>query len=78
MISFATALFSAGLGAPAKDDSVEFLGFAREISRGWSASRDAPAMTMTIFARPVVMGGGELSILAVRFPDFTLRNGFSG
>jgi hypothetical protein len=78
VISFATALFSAGLGAPANDGSIEFLGFAREISRGWSASRDTPAMTMTIFARPGVMGGGELSFLAVRFPDFTLRNGFAG
>lgn len=72
----------AGPRARADDDSeppkFEWLSPAREISRSWSASRDAPVLTMTVLPRPVLMGGGELALATQRWPGLTLRSGFGG
>ena len=57
---------------------VEFLGWAREIPRSLSASRDAPAFYLSILPRNVRTAAGEFSLVTFRFADFTLRNGFFG
>ncbi|MGC4094515.1 MAG: hypothetical protein QM756_42695 [Polyangiaceae bacterium] len=57
---------------------VEWLSPAREISRGWSASRDTPAFELAIFPRPIQRAGADLALVTVRRPSFTLRSGFAG
>jgi hypothetical protein len=58
--------------------SFTWLGPAREIARGWSASQDTPAMTMGIAPRPVLNGGGEFALATLQGPRLALRGGFTG
>jgi len=55
-----------------------WLGRPRTISRGWSASRDTPAMEMGIFPRPIARVGGDFALFALDHPRYTLRTGFAG
>jgi len=58
--------------------SFDWLGYARRISRSWSASRDTPAMNMLLLPRPALMAGGEFALFSLRHPAWSLRVGFGG
>jgi hypothetical protein len=78
-LAFAGALaFVSGTAGAQQQTSFEWLGPAREISRGWSASRDTPAMNMGIAPRPLLLGGGEFALASLKSPHFALRLGFGG
>lgn len=64
--------------ASAATPTFSWLGYARGISRGWSASRDTPALAWLVAPHQIRMGGGELAILTWRLPSLTLRPGFAG
>jgi len=74
----AAALAIVLLAAQAARADVDFLGPARKISRGWSASRDTPVMNLLVLPRDVRTAGAELALLTAPFSDFTLRMGFAG
>lgn len=57
---------------------VGLLGPPREVSSSASASRDTPALGMTIAPHRVLSGGGELGIVTIAGEDLTLRLGFYG
>jgi hypothetical protein len=58
--------------------SFEWLGAPRSVSRAWSASKDTPALELTIAPRPGYKGGGDLALATARQPSFIVRNGFAG
>jgi hypothetical protein len=60
------------------DDAWSWLGPARRIARGWSASRDTPALALTILPRDVRTAGGELAFFTLPRRSLTLRFGFAG
>lgn len=66
------------LARPAAADDWSWLGPARRIARSWSASRDTPAMNLTIVPRAVRTAGGELALATIPLGAVTLRPGFAG
>lgn len=80
----ALVLVGVGMGSAAPAEArtsrrrVTFLGWAREISRAQSASRDAPAFALGIAPRHHRTAAGELAFLTVRTCPVTLRTGFYG
>lgn len=60
------------------EPSFSWLGQARGISRGWSASRDTPALGWVFMPHEIRTGGAELALLTWRLPSWTLRAGFAG
>lgn len=81
--SFCFALLAwLGVAAPAEaqDDSgrVSFLGWAREIPRSHSASRDAPAFNWMLLPRGVRTAAGEFALVTIPTADVTVRTGFYG
>ena len=58
--------------------AVWFLGPAREISHSSSASRDTALLRMLILPRPVLAGGGDIGVFALRAVGVTWRLGFFG
>lgn len=72
---------NAWAGEPGEDSSkksVSFLGWAREIPRNLSASRDAPAFNLTVAPRTIRTAAGEFALVTVPLPTLTLRTGFMG
>ncbi len=63
-------------GAPSS--RVTFLGWAREIPRSRSASRDAPAFNLMVVPRIVQTASGEFALLTIPTKDVTVRVGFYG
>lgn len=57
---------------------VWFIGPAREISHSSSASRDTALLRMLLAPRPVLAGGGDFGLLALRASGLTWRLGFFG
>lgn len=75
------ATWSPGARASEADDpgvEVWFLGPAREISHSISASRDTALLRMLILPRPVLAGGGDIGVFALRAGGVTGRLGFFG
>lgn len=62
----------------AEATDVSFLGQGREIPRGWSASRDAPAFNMILLPRSIKTAAGEFALTTARFEEVSLRVGFLG
>jgi hypothetical protein len=58
--------------------AVWFLGPAREISHSSSASRDTALLRMLLLPRPVLAGGGDIGVFALRTVGVTWRLGFFG
>jgi hypothetical protein len=65
-------------GPDVKTSRVTFLGWAREVSRAWSASRDAPAFNLTAFPRDVRTAAGEFALVTIPTARLTVRMGFNG
>lgn len=60
------------------EEEWSWLGPSRRVSRSWSASRDTPALNLTIVPRDVRTAGGELAVVTVPRASMTLRVGFAG
>ena len=58
--------------------AVWFLGPAREISHSTSASRDTALLRMLLLPRPVLAGGGDFGVFALRAVGVSWRLGFFG
>jgi len=74
----ALALLVPGAANAQSQWQLSWLGPAREISRGWSASRDTEAMTMSIAPRPVLVAGGQFALATFASRAWALRFGFAG
>lgn len=62
----------------ARADDLTWLGLPRRVPRAWSASRDTPALNLTVVPRDVRTAGGELAIATVTRSTWSLRLGFAG
>jgi hypothetical protein len=79
----ATLLSSAGPADPGSSAqpvarNTTFLGWAREIPRSRSASRDAPAFNLSLVPRDIRTASGEFALATFRLETVTLRTGFYG
>lgn len=64
--------------APAPDLIAGGLGFARDLPRAWSASRDAPAFGVMMAPRGVRTAATEVSVLTLNLGPVRVRPGFYG
>jgi len=62
---------------PKSFPSLTWLSPPRAISRTWSASRDTPVMDLIMLPRPVAKVGGDLALMTLQWPAWTLRGGFA-
>lgn len=76
--ALAAAAILAALPGAAGADVLTWLGPARRVARSWSASRDTPAMNLTIVPRDVRTAGAELAMVTLPLTSLTLRTGFAG